>query len=145
MKTLTHCLPAMALAIATSGICADAIAAPLQRFAGEWINVDEQTRSIKRIVITKEGDKLLLNTWGSGGGGTTEIPHKQRKLLIVGSNVGDMSPNYGFASYDAGFKDVHNVVHLEMDRLILESFNIFKDESRRTNYRVREVFKRKKE
>ena len=146
MKTAPNLCAAIILAVASAAICADDAdnGQPQDQFIGEWINVDEQTRSTKRVVITKVRTTWYLRTWGSGGGGTTEIPHKQRRLHLLGSGAADKSLEYGFASYSAGFKQVHNVVQLEEDQLVVESFNIFKDRSGRSNYRVREVFQRKK-
>ena len=144
MKAVSTLCSAMILGVASAAVCADDNSQPQEQLIGEWINVDKQTRSTKRVAVTKEKDIWSIRTWGSRGGGTTEIPHKERTLHLLGSSVRAKSLAYGFASCDAGFKDVHNVVHLQQDRLIVETFNILKDGSGRSNYRIREVFKRRK-
>lgn len=144
MKTTPTLSTALILTVASVAVCADDNRQLQEQLIGEWINVDKQAGT-KRVVITKEEDSWSINTWGSQrAGGTTEIPHKERQLHLLGSSVMAESLDYGFASYDAGFKEVHNVVHLEKEQLIVETFNVFKDETGRSNYRLRDVFERKK-
>jgi hypothetical protein len=119
---------------------------PQDQLVGEWVNINNQTRTAaKRVVISKNNDTWFIKKWASGGRAPKiEIPDEERKLHLVGSNVVDKSLTYGFASYDAGFKEDHTIVHIEKDQLVVETFNIFKDDSKRSNYRTRETFERKK-
>jgi hypothetical protein len=109
---------------------------------GKWKNTDENTRGLRRLVISKDGNDWIIQTWGSGGGGAFEIDQGKTKLHILGDNVGDKSAKYGFATWDHGFKETHLTLGLENGNLIVEGFNIFKDKSGRANYRSKYEFKK---
>jgi hypothetical protein len=63
-------------------------------------------------------------------------------LHLLGADAGAKALDYGFATWDLKFKGLCAVVHMEDDRLIVESYNIFQDRSGRSNYRTKEEFKR---
>lgn len=115
------------------------------RLPGQWTNIDEKTGGVKRVVLSKDTDgEWAIEAFGSGGGGQLEIPWGKVDLHLLGSNIGAKSLDYGFASWDKDFAITHTVLHVENNRLVVEMFTIFKDDSGRSNYRSREVFKRSK-
>ena len=109
--------------------------------AGEWVNRDNGTRGLKRLMVTSDGSKWSINAWGSGGGG--EIPWGETKLALLGKNVAARELPYGFATWSPGFADTYLILRLEKEALEAEVLTIFKDDSGRSNYRSVESFRRK--
>jgi formylglycine-generating enzyme required for sulfatase activity len=121
------------------------VAAPLSQesFAGEWVNANKDTGTLKRLAISKKGDAWSIEAWGAGGGDAPEIPWKQVGLSFRVDDVGAKSLPYGFATWDFGFKVTELNLRSENEELIVEDFSVFKDKSGRPNYRVVEKFKKK--
>jgi hypothetical protein len=111
-------------------------------FVGKWANVDDKTGGLTRIEITKKDKGWTIQAWAAGGGG--EIDQGKVMLSLLGDSAGATEMKYGFASWDHKFKDTHLTLRLEKNRLIVEDFNVFKDNSDRSNYRIRSVFKKTK-
>jgi hypothetical protein len=140
-------------------------------FAGTWSNVDEKSSGITRIDVATVGKTWKIRAWGAVDGG--EKGQGETTLSLLGdyvycarcvqsptpatvellkrlpgempkaaSRVPDM--NYGFAHWDFKFMDSYLTLRREKDNLIAEEFNIFKDDSERTNYRVRYLFRKAK-
>jgi hypothetical protein len=139
----------LAMAILLFGVCGvhgqDAKGEfPQQRFVGDWVNVDNATRGTKRLAISKEGESWFIQTWGSGmKDGKPEIPHTKVSLFLLGDSVTGKSLPYGFASWDNGFADRHLTLRLDNEQLIVEHFTLFKDQSKRSNYRSVMKFQKK--
>jgi hypothetical protein len=51
---------------------------------------------------------------------------------------------YGIASWDHKFKETHLTLRLAKGELVVEDFNVFKDDSSRSNYRMTYKFKKGK-
>jgi hypothetical protein len=107
---------------------------------GQWSNVNAETRGTIRVAIAKKDGAWTIEMWGKAI--PQAIPTGISALHLLGPDVGAKALDYGFASWDFKFKAMHVAVHLEGDRLVVESYNIFQDKSGRSNYRSREVFKR---
>jgi hypothetical protein len=109
---------------------------------GTWINVDDMTHGLKRIEIAKDDDDWTIQAWGAGGG---EIDQGKVALDLLADSAGAAEMKYGYASWDHKFKETHLTLRLEKRWLMtVEDFNIFKDNSGRSNYRTRSEFKRPK-
>jgi hypothetical protein len=102
-------------------------------FAGKWVNVDDKTGGLPRLEISKKDKAWTIQAWGAGGGG--EIDQGKVTLHLLGDNVGDTTMKYGIASWDHKFKQTHLTLRLENGELVVEDFNVFKDDSGRSNYR----------
>ncbi|HEY7425339.1 MAG TPA: hypothetical protein VH682_13995, partial [Gemmataceae bacterium] len=111
-------------------------------FAGKWVNVNEKTNGLTRIEISRKDKVWTIQAWGAAGGG--EIDQGKTTLSLLGDSVADTTMKYGFASWHHGFKDTQRTLQLKEELLIVEDFNIFKDNSGRSNYRSRSEFKRMK-
>jgi hypothetical protein len=111
-------------------------------FSGKWVNVDDRTSGLTRIEIAKKDVGWTIQAWGAAGGG--EIDQGKVKLSMLGDWAGARDMTYGFASWDHKFKDSHLTLRVQKDKLIVEDFNIFKDNSGRSNYRKRSEFKKVK-
>jgi hypothetical protein len=131
--TRTVSFAVLVLVLATARASAD------DAFVGKWVNVDDATRGLTRIEVWKRDKLTTIRAWGAAGRG--EIDQGKVTLHLLGDSVADRTLDHGFASWDHKFKETHVTLRLEKDRLIVEEFNIFKDDSGRSNYRSRYVFK----
>jgi hypothetical protein len=111
-------------------------------FVGKWVNADKDTRGLTRIEVSGKDGKWTIQAWGMGGGG--EIDQGKVTLNLLGDSVGDKEMKYGFASWDHKFADTHLTLRLEKGDLVVEDYTVFKDNSRRSNYRSKSTFKRGK-
>jgi hypothetical protein len=156
----------LAIALLSSSLC---YATERNDFAGKWSNADANSSGITRIQISKSGKTWTIHAWAIGDGG--ELDQGETALSLLGDSVfcplcveppkptiaglregvPMKTPNavsrlpvmkYGFAHWDYKFKDTYLTVIREKDNLIVEDFNIFKDESQRTNYRLRYLFQK---
>ena len=72
------------------------------------------------------------------------VPPPLAALHLLADTVCDTEMKYGIAFWDHKFKDTHVTLRLEKDELIVEDFNVFKDDSGRSNYRTVYKFKKAK-
>ena len=70
------------------------------------------------------------------------VPPPAATLYLLADTVCDSEMKYGFASWDRGFVDEHLTLRLEGGELIVEDFNVFKDDSGRSNFRAQYKFKK---
>ena len=111
-------------------------------FTGKWGNVDDKTGGLTRLEISTKGKPWTIQAWGAAGGG--EIDQGKVTLHLLGDTVGDTKMKYGIASWDHKFKETHLTLRLEKGELVVEDFNVFKDDSGRSNYRLQYKFKKVK-
>jgi len=112
---------------------------PQNHFVGSWSNVDKNTQCHIRIKISKDDKSFQVcvlykcspPNWS-----------QQTTLHLLGPNAGATAKDYGFASWNDVFADAHIVMHLENDKLMVELYRLFKDDSGRSDYRLHEVFER---
>jgi hypothetical protein len=116
---------------------------PQERIVGMWVNTNKDTRGLKRLAVARRDDTWSIEAWGSGGGGTMEIPWGKTSLALLGDSVASRDLPYGFAVWDPGFAVYHLTLRMDKDELVVETFVIFKDKSGRSNYRSVERFKKK--
>ena len=111
---------------------------------GTWVNIDQNTRSIPKIVIAstaKEGTQLRW--WGKTHPQDSE--YGPVKLSLLGNSASDPSPDkHAYAREDDGFADKVFIITTSGDQLVLECLTLFKanDKLGRSNYREHQTFKR---
>ena len=105
---------------------------------GHWINSNPDTNSIARINITEANGKLKLQVFGVGPDGLIDWGTASADVFAAGpaSRTGA-----GFAStYDFGFAEARFQAMIMKGLLVLAQFHIFKDESKRASFFLREYF-----
>jgi hypothetical protein len=132
-------------------------------FTGTWCNVEDPPVGLGRLEISTEGKIGTIRVWtdcdlryeevvrlSANTGCHVEYPQEPAApsavatLHLLADDVCDAEMRYGIASWDHGFVETHLTLRLEGDELIAEDFNVFKDDSGRSNYRARYKFKKVK-
>ena len=105
---------------------------------GHWINSNPDTNSIARINITEANGKLQLQVFAVGPDGLIDWGTASAEVFAAGpaSHTGA-----GFTcTYDFGFAEARFQAMIMKGLLVLAQFHIFKDESKRASYFLREYF-----
>ena len=105
---------------------------------GHWINSNPDTISIARINITEANGKLELQVFAVGPDGLIDWGTATADVFAAGpaSRTGA-----GFAcTYDFGFAEARFQAMIMKGLLVLAQFHLFKDESKRAGYFLREYF-----
>jgi hypothetical protein len=136
------------LAVATVGTIltlsaiSPSFAAPAD-FIGTWENTNSSTRGITKLVVTKaSGNKLNIKVFGSCS--PTDCDWGTKSLTTYGSSVQDANHRSATTNYNKNFADSLLTINLGgTNRLNLQNFTSFKDNSNRQNYSSTEVFRKR--
>jgi hypothetical protein len=110
-------------------------------FAGDWVNIASTNPGITRVSIHQSNEgKWSIRAWGACH--PTDCDWGSTSLHLLGDTVAARKFPYGFATWDHGFTDVYFTLRIENDELVIESYDIFKDNSGRSNYRRVDRFRR---
>jgi hypothetical protein len=105
---------------------------------GHWINSNPDTNSIARINITEANGKLQLQVSAVGPNGLIDWGVAPADVFASGPAS---SMGAGFmCTYDFGFAEARFQAMIMKGLLVLAQFHIFKDDSKRQSYFLREYF-----
>lgn len=110
----------------------------LHAFPGTWINSNPDTNSIARIEVSESNGKLTLQVSAIGPEGLIDWGSIDAEVFASGpsSQVGA-----GFTClYDFGFAEARLQGMIMKGLLVLAQFHVFKDDSKRADYFLREYF-----
>ena len=105
---------------------------------GTWINSNVDTNSIARIKISDANGKLQLQVFAMGPDGLIDWGPAPAHVFAGGpaSHAG-----VGFTcNYDFGFAEARLQAMIMKGLLVLAQFHLFKDDSGRNDYFLREYF-----
>jgi hypothetical protein len=105
---------------------------------GNWINSNPDTNSIARVKIFEANEKLQLQTFAVGPDGLIDWGVTTADVFAANpaSSVGA-----GFAcAYDFGFAEARFQGMIMKGLLVLAQFHLFKDDSGRASYFLREYY-----
>ena len=129
-------------------------------FTGTWANVDDQTDGWARLDINTVGKTGTVRAWTANGfqyyQGELRLSEEAYDrdhhpppespplgtLHLLADSVCDAELKYGIAFWDCGYVECHMALRLEGDELIVEEFNVFKDNSGRSNYHWQARFRK---
>jgi len=118
-------------------------------FPGQWEWADGHKGGMVRILIANTDNAWTIQAWGKGGG--AEIDQGKTSLTLLrdyeekGATDDEKTMNkYGFAVWVHKHARSHVTLRMQNDRLIVEEYRIFTDQSGRPHYRSRYEFKKKK-
>lgn len=106
---------------------------------GKWVNTNSSTRGILEVVISREGDDLLIQVLGA----CSQSPCDwgvARADTVYSTSVRSSDPMALTATYDFGFLETRLEANLSLGLLVIANFNTFRDGSGRSNYFSREFF-----
>ena len=105
---------------------------------GNWINSNPDTNSIARIKVFEASSKLQLQVFAVGPDGIIDWGTTTADVFAAGpaSRTGA-----GFAcTYDFGFAEARFQAMIMKGLLVLAQFHLFKDDSGRASYFLREYY-----
>jgi hypothetical protein len=108
----------------------------LAELTGLWKNTKRDTRIIRELTLTQNGDAHELNAFGAGA------PRDWGKVIVIphASGVDAHDPAGFLAVYDFDFMQMFLAANMNKGLLIIASYNTFRDGSGRANYFSREFF-----
>ena len=105
---------------------------------GTWINSNLDTNSIARINITDSNGKLRLQVFAMGPDGLIDWGTSEAQVFASGPSS---RAGAGFTCrYDFGFAETRLQAMIMKGLLVLAQFHLFKDDSGRADYFLREYF-----
>lgn len=111
----------------------------LERLPGIWLNTNNASRGIVKIIIAARGKGLAARAFGADD----PVPRDWGEVEADNIYAGSISSNIaaGFSAwYRFEFSETHLQANWNQGLLVLASFTTFKDGSKRTNYFSREFF-----
>lgn len=106
--------------------------------AGTYINSNQQTNGIARMVVAESGGRLTLRVYAVGPEG--EIDWGETELAVFAAGPASRAAA-GFACrYDFGFAETRLQAMVMKGLLVLSQFHHFRDDSGRADYFVREYY-----
>ena len=105
---------------------------------GHWINSNPDTNSVARINITESNGKLQLQVFAVGPDGPIDWGTAPAEVFASGPAS---RTSAGFTcTYDFGFAEARFQAMIMKGLLVLAQFHIFKDDSKRASYFLREYY-----
>ena len=105
---------------------------------GTWINSNPETNSIARIKATQSDGKLRLQISAVGPDGFIDWGTADAEVFAA---TPDSHAGAGFTCrYDFGFAETRLQGMIMKGLLVLAQFHLFKDDSKRASYFLREYF-----
>lgn len=110
----------------------------LSAFPGAWVNSNPETNGIARLLMTADEGKLSLRVYAVGPDGLIDWGAAEAAVFAATPTA---RAGAGFTCrYDFGFAEVRLMGMLMKGLLVLAQIHVFKDDSNRANYFVREYY-----
>ena len=110
----------------------------LSALLGTWINSNPDTNSIALIKATDERGKLRLQISAVGPDGLIDWGTADAEVF-AGTPESNVAAGFT-CSYDFGFAETRLQAMIMKGLLVLAQFHLFKDDSKRASYFLREYF-----
>jgi hypothetical protein len=139
MKLLLSLVAACLLFLISLSTCC----ASLAQFAGDWTNVDSNTAGITTLSISVSGTSASIHAWGKCHPTDCDWGDVQAVAFApdVSSDLASQAQALT-ALFDAGFSETTLFIRPQGNRLSVQSYTHFKDNSGRSNYRSNFVFQK---
>jgi hypothetical protein len=103
---------------------------------GTWVNYDKATRGIVKLVLAEKDGEFTVRVYGACTPDPCDWGEVRGEVFAAGSAHDEA---VGFKSfYDFGFMETLLAAYLNKRLLVLDSYNIFKDGSGRSQYFFRD-------
>lgn len=112
----------------------------LSPLVGTWLNTNNETRGIVKVITGSDNGSLTVHVFGSGAASLTDWGEiKAETIYATGAHT---TEGFAFsASYDFGFMEVYMQANLSLGLLVIACLNTFKNGNGRSNYFSREFFR----
>jgi hypothetical protein len=105
---------------------------------GVWYNCAPESTQIKKLEILQEGDLLYIKIQGSNHPEHIKWAKVEIKPFV---SIPDADEISGFTCFhDFGFMETQICSNVKRGILVIQAYNVFKDDSGRPNYFSREFF-----
>ena len=105
---------------------------------GNWINSNPDTNSIARVNVFEADGKLQLQVFAVGPDGLFDWGTTPANVFAAGPSA---RAGAGFtATFDFGFAEARLQAMIMKGLLVLAQFHLFKDDSKRASYFLREYY-----
>lgn len=112
----------------------------LSALLGTWFNTDKNTGGVVTMALAGTPEDFTVHACGAAS------PEPQDwgtvPAVAYAANVGSAEGMAFSATYDFGFVETFLAAYTKSGILVLDTFNVFKDGSGRSNYFSREFFHR---
>ena len=109
---------------------------------GRWLNTDPATKGIAEITIEQDGEQFYVSALGVGADGPIPWPRTRAQALAnLEEEAGQRSIALA-ADFDFGYMRAETYLRANKGVLVIVLFNIFVDQSGRSNYVNREFYYR---
>lgn len=109
-------------------------------FSGVWLNTNDATAGIARVIMAAESGSLTVRVIGAGDSSTCDWGEVEAEIFA--DSIGAYGEVTFMASYDFGFMETHLHAWIKLGVLVIAKFDRFKDGSGRSNHFSREFFYR---
>lgn len=109
---------------------------------GRWLNTDPATKGIAEIAIEQDGEQFYVSAVGAGADGPISWPRTRAQAL---ANLEEEAGQRSIAlavNFDFGFMKAETYLRANKGVLVIVLFNVFLDQSGRSNYVNREFYYR---
>jgi hypothetical protein len=115
----------------------------LSALLGTWYNTDKNTAGLTRMVLAGTPESFTVHAFGAGWPKSSpDNDWGPVPAVAYASGVGSADGMAFSATYDFGFVESFLAAYTKSGILVLDTFNVFKDGSGRSNYFSREFFHR---
>jgi len=108
---------------------------------GEWASTNEATRGIVKLVIGSRGGGLAVRAYGACTPSPCDWGEAEGQAFSLGVSSGEAAAFKAF--YDFGFMETFLAAYLNKRILVVDTYNVFKDQSGRAQYFLRDHFYQK--
>ena len=112
------------------------------KLIGRWLNTDRETQGLSEIVITQDGDEFDVSAIGVGPDGPIEWSAANARVLANLEEEAGQKAIALTARFDFHFMTAETYLRVNKGVLVIVLFNVFRDQSGRSNYVNREFFYR---
>ena len=112
------------------------------QLVGRWLNTDPGTAGIAEIVIERDGEGFMVSALGAGDDGRIIWPRTKAEVFAnLEEEAGQRAVALG-VTFDFDFMRAETYLRVNKGVLVIVLFNVFLDESGRSNYIKREFYYR---
>lgn len=116
-------------------LCYSSAFAAIGQFTGSWQNIDSNTRGVTKLVITENGGKVSLQAWGKCHPQDCDWGKVPAFLYAPSVSSNPMQNGRAIsAMFDKGFSQTLLIVRPSGNRLRVEVYTHFTDNSGRSDY-----------